>query len=151
MSVSVPDATQRVPDRAPEVPPGFRRPSHGKGLLRNFPRGNAGRPPNTSTRYSETVALARAASPAAMKCLIERMSDSDGRIAVVAANSVLERAFGKTKEMKPEERVQASIDLSTLSDTELRVLVDLVLSGRLRDMPRDEPDDAPPTIDGTSG
>jgi hypothetical protein len=147
MSDSGPDATQRAPDRAPEIPPGYRRPSHGKGLLRNFPPGNAGRPPHTSTRYSETIALARASSPEAMRCLIERLRDPDGRIAVMSASLILERAFGKPREMKPEEREQMSIDLSALSAPELKILMDLAVSGRLRSVPSEASGDVVPIIE----
>jgi hypothetical protein len=66
------------------------------------------------------------------------MKDPDGRVAVVAANSLLERAWGKTKEMKPEEPERVQIDLSTLTDEELALLTKLVLSGRLRNAPVDE-------------
>jgi hypothetical protein len=147
MSDSGPDATQRAPDHAPEIPPGYRRPSHGKGLLRNFPPGNAGRPPNTSTRYSETIALARASSPEAIRVLIERMKDSDGRVAVVAANSLLERAWGKVREQKPEEQQQVHIDLTTLTTAELAILFKLTESGRLRSVPSDGQDEAAPVIE----
>jgi hypothetical protein len=85
-------------------------------------------------RYNETVALARQHSPDAMKTLIDRLKDPDGRVAIVAANSVLERAFGRPKEVRPEELVQqeARIDLSKLSREELDVLVRLVDRGGLQ-------------------
>ena len=118
--------------------------------MRPFQTGNSGRPKNTSTRYSETLALARENSPAAMRTLISRLQDPDGRIAVVAANSLLERAWGKVREMKPEERQQMSIDLSALSAAELKILMDLAVSGRLRSVPSSEPDGTAPTIEGKS-
>jgi hypothetical protein len=131
------NAEERASDRARvsssgPIPSGYRKPSHGKGLLRNFQPGNAGRPPNTSTKYSETLALARANSPAAMQTLIERLHDPDGRIAVVAANSILERAWGKVREHRPEEHTpEAHVDLTQLSAAELAILVKLADSGRL--------------------
>jgi hypothetical protein len=147
MSPKRPDSGQRVEDRARE---GWIKPKHGKGMLRPFQPGNSGRPVNTSTRYSETLALARENSPAAMRTLISRLQDPDGRIAVVAANSLLERAWGKVREMKPEERQQMSIDLSALSAAELKILMDLAVSGRLRSVPSSEPDGTAPTIEGKS-
>jgi hypothetical protein len=51
---------------------------------------------------------------------------------VVAANSLLERAWGRTREARPEDNVQAHIDLSTLSAEELAIMVRLAASGRLR-------------------
>jgi hypothetical protein len=90
--------------------------------------------------------LARQHSAEAMMTLVERMKDVDGRIAVVAANSILERAWGKAREMKPEEQEKAQIDLSTLSAAELKILLDLVQSGRLRSAP--EPASATGEIEG---
>jgi hypothetical protein len=141
------DTGQRVEDRARE---GWIKPKHGRGMLRPFQPGNSGRPMNTSTRYSETLALARENSPEAMRTLISRLHDSDGRIAVMSASILLERAWGKVREMKPEERQQMSIDLSALSAAELKILTGLALSGRLRSVPSNEPDDAAPTIEGKS-
>jgi hypothetical protein len=101
-------------------------------MLRPFQPGNRFGENARPSRYNETLALAREASPAAMQTLIERLHDADGRIAVVAANSILERAYGKVKERQPEHEEQTSIDLSTLSNSELALLVRLVESGRLR-------------------
>jgi hypothetical protein len=102
-------------------------------MIRPFQPGNAGRPPNTSTKYSETLALARQASPEAMKTLIARLHDEDGRVAILAAVSVLERAFGRVKEMRTEElQSEARVDLSKLSREELDVLVALVDRGGLQ-------------------
>ena len=68
--------------------------------------------------YNETVALAREASPEAMQVLVARMHDPDFRIAVVAANPVLERTFVKVREQRPEEQQRATIDLTSLSAAE---------------------------------
>jgi hypothetical protein len=101
------------------------------------------------SNYVETLHLARKSSPDAIRTLIRLLDDPDGRIAAVAANSVLERAWGKTKEMQPEEREAARLDLSALTDAELQLLLRLVQSDRFRAVPTDEPTDAadPPTIE----
>jgi hypothetical protein len=144
-----PDVNQSVSGSARVLPPGYRKPKHGKGMLKNWVKGQSGRPPGVvATRYGETLALARAASPDAMRALIARLHDPDGRIVVVAANSILERAWGKVKEARPEEVKQAQIDLSALSGAELQVLMRLVESGRLRSAePTDQPADPPIVID----
>ena len=87
------------------------------------------------SNYVETLHLARKSSPAAMRTLINCLDNPDPRTAVVAANSILERAWGKPREQKPEEHREASIDLSTLTNAELALLVKLVESGRLRATP----------------
>ena len=57
----------------------------------------------------------------------------------MAANSILERAYGKVREQKPEEQQHAAIDLSALSNAELGLLMKLVESGRLRSAPEPTP------------
>jgi hypothetical protein len=78
--------------------------------------------------YTETLQLARPASPAAMRVLIERLSDPDGRIALTSASLILERTWGKVKEAKEEPQPEAHVDLSQLTAAILAKLVD---SGRL--------------------
>ena len=47
--------------------------------------------------------MARKASPAAMGRLIELMNSRDERVALMAADKVLERAWGKPKEQRDDE------------------------------------------------
>jgi hypothetical protein len=114
---------------------GWIRPKHGGGMLKPYFKGHIGTRDIKPTRYNETLALARTHSAEAMMTLVTRLKDPDGRIAVVAANSVLERAWGKVREMKPEEQEKAQIDLSKLSAAELQLLMNLVESGRLQPAP----------------
>jgi hypothetical protein len=58
----------------------------------------------------------------------------------VAADSILERAFGKPREQTPEELRQAQIYLSTLNSAELALLMKLVDSGPLRAAPEPTPE-----------
>jgi hypothetical protein len=111
------------------------------GTLVPFRPGEGGRTGyHKPINLAETLTLARKASPAAMRTLIRNLDHEDGRIATMSASLVLERAWGKPREMKPEEQQKASIDLTSLSDAELALLMKLVDSGRLRAMP--EPVDA---------
>jgi hypothetical protein len=84
---------------------------------------------------------ARKASPRALATLIRHLDHPDGRVAVTAASLILERAWGKPKEMRPEEEEQQSLDVSALTDLELRVLMQAIQSGRLRSVAADEPAD----------
>ena len=89
MSSSSPDPTSTVKGSA-RVPEGFRRPSHGRGLLKQpWVKGQSGFRDGKPSRYVETVALARSHSIEAVQTLAQRLHDPDGRIAVVAANSLL--------------------------------------------------------------
>jgi hypothetical protein len=59
--------------------------------------GQSGNPEGNSGLYGETVKLAHQAAPDAIRRLIELMRSEDERVAVVACNSILDRAFGKPK------------------------------------------------------
>jgi hypothetical protein len=76
--------------------------------------------------------LARRNSGAAIETLAARLHDPDGRVALMAAVSLLERAWGKPTTGPVEEREQGRIDLTALRDDELSLLVKLVAEGRLR-------------------
>src|SRR5215469_12422881 len=142
MSENIPDMNGRDVGRARDVPEGWIKPKHGKGMLKPWQPGNklGGQRPG---KYQETQQLARAHSLDAVNTLVERLRDPDGRIAVVAANSILERAWGKVREQKPEEHKQASIDLQSLSAAELALLMRLIDSGRLRS---EEPAEGQPAV-----
>jgi hypothetical protein len=75
----------------------WRKPSHGHGMLKPWPKGVSGYQAGKPTRYTETQQLARQHSLEAVQTLVERLRDPDGRI------SLLERAWGKVREAKPEE------------------------------------------------
>jgi hypothetical protein len=83
----------------------------------------------------ETLHLARKHSPDAMRTLIRNLSHEDGRISTMSASLILERAWGKPREAKPEEQQETQIDLTRLTREELGVLTRLALSGRLRPVP----------------
>jgi hypothetical protein len=70
-----------------------------------------------------------------MRTLIRNLEHEDGRISTMSANLILDRAWGKPREAKPEEQQAARIDLSQLSGDELRILMRLVQSGRLTNAP----------------
>jgi hypothetical protein len=92
--------------------------------------------------------LARAAGPKAIAKLIERLDSDDERISVVAATAILERAYGKPREMDMKDtQGRTIIDLSKLSPAELELLMKLAKSGAVR--PADDVDVAtPPMIEG---
>jgi hypothetical protein len=57
--------------------------------------GQSGNPSGHSGEYGQAVRLARQAAPHAILRLIALMDSEDERVAAVACNSVLDRAFGK--------------------------------------------------------
>ena len=73
-------------------------------------RGQSGNPSGQSGLYGETMMLARQAAPDAMRRLIELMRSEDERVASVACNAVLERAFGKPKDYDPADEPKPKRD-----------------------------------------
>src|SRR5271170_6968489 len=78
--------------------------------------GRSGNPSGHSGEYGEAMRLARQAAPAAVQRLIDLMRSEDERVAAVACNAILDRAFGKPTEFTLP--VEDSFD--QLSDEELR-------------------------------
>jgi hypothetical protein len=66
--------------------------------------GQSGNPLGHSGEYGQAVRLAQRAAPAAVKRLIELMGSDDERVAAVACNSILDRAFGKPAPVKEEHK-----------------------------------------------
>ena len=67
-----------------------------------FQPGQSGNPGGRTASFVECQRLAREASPDAMRRLIELMVSPDERVALMAADKVLERAWGKPKEQHPD-------------------------------------------------
>jgi hypothetical protein len=65
--------------------------------------GQSGNPAGHSGTYGEAVKLARAAAPKAVDRLIELIDSADERVAAVASNAILDRAFGKPGPVKEEK------------------------------------------------
>ena len=114
-----------------------RVPGRNGGTLTPFRKGEGQVPGfNKPTYLKESLRLARAASPQAVLTLIKHLDHEDGRIAVVAAERLLERAWGRPREMRPEEQQeQVAIDLTQLTKAELDILLRLTQSGRLTSVP----------------
>jgi hypothetical protein len=67
-----------------------------------FKPGQSGNPGGRTASFAECQRLAREASPDAMRRLIELMASPDERVALMAADKILERAWGKPKEQDPD-------------------------------------------------
>lgn len=83
------------------LPEGFVKPSHGRGALKPWQPGQSGNTTVNQSDYREVLALAREASPKAMAKLVKLIDHRNPRVAVVAAKEVLERAWGRVKDVDP--------------------------------------------------
>lgn len=149
--MSDPAAGQAVNEPA-QHPQGLVKPSHGYGMLRApWKKGDVPNPGGRNGEYQKTISLARKHSVEAMEKLIEKMDSEDERVSIVAAQAVLERAWGKPKDPDPKELQQSGLrlDFSKLSRDEIMLLLKITQSGAVR--PADENKEVPPeTIDGTA-
>lgn len=124
---------------------------------RQWVKGQSGNPGGQTQTIANMKKLAAQKSLSAMKTMVEVMEDKnqDGRVRVVAAAAILDRAAGKVSDQAPSVPVQKSIDLTQVTPEDLRALL-AVLEGRhVVEVPEDdnEPvddDDGPPTIEGSA-
>jgi hypothetical protein len=131
-------------------------PPHG-GKLVQWQPGQSGNPAGRSSGLKPVRDLCRQQSMDAVKALIRIVQDvdedgrnrEDGRILVVAAQTILTWAWGKPPDYNPnEERTPVSIDTSNLTADERRLLLGILRKGILK--PADPPlaEAGTPEIDG---
>lgn len=104
---------------------GYITPSHGRGRLRPFQRGQSGNPGGVAGRYQEVVRLCREAGPAVAKRLIEIALDpnEERRIVVVAGQEVLNRGFGRVREMRDGDLRGPAMNLEGMSEEKLLLII----------------------------
>ena len=127
-----PSALGRAPVALTEPGGGWITPRHGHGALRPIRPGQVlGERGNTALRQVRQMAKAR--SPEVTARLIDiALHDPDTRVAVVASQTVLTWAHGRPENLKPEDgEPRGKLDLSKLTDRELKIMVKLADSGRL--------------------
>jgi hypothetical protein len=87
-------------------------------LARQWKPGQSGNPSGHAAAYGEVVKLARQLSVRAMERLSELMESEDERVAAVAANSILDRAYGKPEVRRPEPVDDVVARLERMTDAE---------------------------------
>ena len=143
------DSTVIVPSSEPTIPPGMVPGRNGGFLRAPWQKGTAPNPGGKTGEYHETVALARQTSVAAMRKVIEKMDSNDDRVAFIAAQAILDRAWGKPKDYDPKE-AQASglrFDIDALTPEERAVLLAIIRRGAVRQA---ETDATPETVDAVA-
>lgn len=91
-------------------------------------KGQSGNPSGYPARYAELIAVAREHSGRALARLAELMESADERVATVAAQTMLERAWGKAREFPdapPVERGKVP-DLRRLTLKEQGIFTNLL-------------------------
>jgi hypothetical protein len=95
-----------------------------------YKKGQTGNPGGKTKQFAQCQRLCREASPEAARRLIQLIHSEDERVALMAADKVYERAWGKPKEYDPNaEQVQRepTFDPSLYSSAELEQLHAAVL------------------------
>jgi hypothetical protein len=82
-----------------------------------------------------------------MRQLIARMDSKDDRVAVVAIQAILDRAWGKPKDYDPKEAANAGLrfDIDALTPEERSVLLAIIRRGAVRQA---DADTTPETVEG---
>jgi hypothetical protein len=91
--------------------------------------GQAGTPPRFRFwpgEYNKVRKICAEASEEAARIQIKLMRDHDPRIQLIATEAVLNRGIGKPRDHSDEDRKQRSIDLSGLTNDELKSLGELL-------------------------
>lgn len=84
--------------------------------------GNAGGRPKKAPELREVEALARAASPEAIRKLTEWMRSDNAKASVSACNAILDRGFGKPAQAVSIDQT-ITHDLSNVSDAQLAAIL----------------------------
>ena len=101
--------------------------------LRNlipYKKGQTGNPGGKTKQFAQCQRLCREASPDAARRFIELIQSEDERVALMAADKVFERAWGRPKEYDPNAEVPKKappFDPSLYTTEELRRMQEVML------------------------
>ena len=110
-------------------------------------------PPPHLPAWQTLAKEARKHGAKAVQVLAEALDHRDAKVRIVAARELLDRGFGKAPLVQADEPVKQTIDLSRLSDEQLRALRDMaetLANAGARAAPVESvlaEDDGTPTID----
>src|SRR5438128_7446343 len=97
-------------------------------LARRSQPGQSGNRSGQAAEYGDVIRLARALSLRAVERLGELMESEDERVAAVARNAVLDRAFGKPQPSRPEKESSVAERLAKIRTRVLRSQRDLLIA-----------------------
>src|SRR5712671_7867735 len=112
-----------------------RNKSRYRGLV-PFPKGKSGNPGGRTKQFAQCQRLCREASPDAARRLIELIQSEDERVSLMAADKVLERAWGKPRDYDPaQEQAQKKpppFDPKLYTTDELRRMQEVMMMIAMR-------------------
>src|SRR6266478_2835290 len=122
-----------------------------RGLV-PFPKGKLGNPGGRTKQFAQCQRLCRKASPDAARRLIELIQSEDERVALMAADKVFERAWGRPKEYDSNaESVKKPppFDPKLYTTEELRRMqeVMLMIARRQAQLPEEEDEAVEPAVE----
>jgi len=133
-------------------------PSHGVGkLVAPFPPGVSGNPGGRPAGLREVQKLAREKGVTSLRALIGIVEDvdangipnQDGRVVVVAAQTILTWAYGKPPDYDPrEDKPPLAINTSVLTVEERRLLLALLRKGLAKEIVADPASESSEQIEG---
>jgi hypothetical protein len=112
-----------------------------RGTLNLIPYrpGQSGNPGGRTKQYAEAQRICREASPEAARTMVELLKSDDDRVRLMAADKLLERAWGKAREYDPAKdgeeplrrlQARAALESEKLSPLELDAIANFA-SARL--------------------
>jgi hypothetical protein len=98
-----------------------------------FKSGESGNPGGRTDQYAEAQRICREATPAAAHKMVALMDSEDERVALMAADKVFERAWGKAREYNPDQeaeplnylKARARLEAEPLTQRELDAIAEL--------------------------
>ena len=112
-------------------------------------RGQSGNPSGHSGEYGQAMRLARQAAPHAILRLIELIDSEDERVAAVACNSILDRAFGKPAPVKEEEKDTLEARIANMTRQERLAYMASMLAPMRQYLPERDGEEADADVEPT--
>ncbi len=116
-------------------------------LERRWKPGQSGNPSGQTPEYGDVVRLAQSLSLRAIERLAELVESEDERVAAVACNAILDRAFGKPQTNHPQKEDSLAERLARMTPDE-RIKDAHELYRRIRRVLRNHRGSEPPVVEG---
>ena|SRR5690349_18606820 len=131
MSVSVSQSNESGSARQ-----GYIVPSHGRGALKPFKKGETGNPGGNQGEYQRVRRLCADHCEEAALGMIRLMRESeDERIQFMCMTAIMERGIGKPRDHSADEQARGFFNLDVFTDEERALLAKLLMRAAQKDAP----------------